>query len=320
MLLRLSGLFFLLFFLFRGCSSTHLHIPGLDSQPPLKYRAVGTAPAVLALYEAWFGMPGHVSVGYSSHDPKTIHNQIEAAKARGIDAFVIDWYGDREPFIDKSYALMQSAAAKQGFHVAMLYDETHDPNGATDQTVADLTMFRNMYLSSRASGHQAYLTYQGRPVIFIFPTQGHTNWDQVRKIVDKWKPKPFLIDEFLPKDYVDAFDGFYAWINPGPKGWAPDGSHWGKGYLDHFYRTMRSQYSDRIIVGGAWPGFNDAKASWSLNRHMSARCGQTYSDTLNFWKSYFPPDQPIPFMMLETWNDYEEGSEIEPGIPSCAPK
>ena len=50
---------------------------------------------------------------------------------------------------------------------------------------------------------------------------------------------------------------------------------------------------------------------------MSARCGQTYQDTFNLWKKYFPADQPIPFLMLETWNDYEEGSAIEPGIPTC---
>jgi hypothetical protein len=50
---------------------------------------------------------------------------------------------------------------------------------------------------------------------------------------------------------------------------------------------------------------------------MSARCGQTYQDTFNLWKKYFPADQPIPFLMLETWNDYEEGSALEPGIPAC---
>jgi hypothetical protein len=50
---------------------------------------------------------------------------------------------------------------------------------------------------------------------------------------------------------------------------------------------------------------------------MSARCGQTYQDTFNLWRKYFPADQPIPFLMLETWNDYEEGSAIEPGIPTC---
>ena len=48
----------------------------------------------------------------------------------GISAFVVDWYGDREPFIDRSYALMQAAAQKNKFQVAMMYDETNEEDGS----------------------------------------------------------------------------------------------------------------------------------------------------------------------------------------------
>lgn len=306
-----GALLLLLFFLPRGCS-------GPGSQPVrLKYTATGHAPEKVAVYEAWFGFSKHISVGYSSHDPAVLREQIQKAKGMGISAFVIDWYGDREPFIDRSYALMQEAASKQNFHVAMMYDETNREDGATDVAIADFTMFYNTYLSPDAPGHDAYLTYKGRPVIFIFPKGGHTHWDKVRAVVNKWPKPPLLIYENLPGSYADAFDGYYAWINPGPKGWQANGSDWGKEYLDHFYETMVSKYPDKMIVGGAWSSFNDTKASWSLNRHMSARCGQTFQDTLNLWRQYVPANQPIPYMMIETWNDYEEGSAIEPGIPEC---
>ncbi|MHB1936579.1 MAG: glycoside hydrolase family 71/99 protein [Acidobacteriaceae bacterium] len=299
-------------FLAVGCSRR-----GTPQPVQLKYKATGTSPEILALYEAWFGFSKHISIGYTSHDPAVIRRQIQQAKAMGISAFVVDWYGDREPFIDRSYSLMQTNAAKQRFHVAMMYDESDQEDGATDEAIADFTMFHDTYLSAKSPGHNAYLAYQGRPVIFIWPNGRHTNWDQVRAVVNKWKPAPLLIGLTPPGQYADAFDGFYAWINPGPQGWAADGSHWGEQYLSNFYETMRSKYADKIIVGGAWSQFNDSKASWSLNRHMSARCGQTYQDTFNFWRKYFPADEPIPFVMLETWNDYEEGSAIEPGIPTC---
>ncbi|MGH9588620.1 MAG: endo-1,3-alpha-glucanase family glycosylhydrolase [Acidobacteriaceae bacterium] len=283
----------------------------------MKYTAAGNSPELLAVYEAWFGHPQHISISYSSHDSAVIQRQIQQAQKMGISAFVVDWYGSREPFIDKSYALMQKAAGEQHFHIAMMYDESHQEDGATDDTIADLKSFHDTYLSPTAPGHQAYLTYKGRPVIFIFPTTGHTNWDQVRKVVDKWKPAPFLINENLPGRYSDAIDGGYAWVNPGPKGWAPNGSNWGKGYLSNFYQTMVSKYPDKIIVGGAWAQFNDAKAHWGLNRHISGRCGQTFQDTLDFWRKYVPANQPIPFILIGTWNDYEEGTAIEAGIPSC---
>jgi hypothetical protein len=269
------------------------------------------------LYEAWFGHPSHIAVGYSSHDPATIKSQIRRAKAMGISAFVVDWYGDREPFIDRSYAMMQAITASEKFQVAMMYDESNEEEGATDGALADFTMFHDTYLSQKAQGHQAYLTYEGRPVIFIFPKGGHTDWNRVRAAVSKWSPPPLLIYENLPGAYADAFDGFYAWINPGEKGWTADGSNWGEQYLADFYQTMKSKYPDKIIVGGAWASFDDRKASWGLNRHISARCGQTFVDTSNLWHKYFPPDDLLPFVMIETWNDHEEGTAMEGGIPTC---
>lgn len=293
--------------------------PGSGQPAPLKYKATGPAPQVIALYEAWFGHPKHMNVGYSTQDPSEIASQIRQAKAQGITAFVVDWYGDREPFIDKSYAVIQSVAAKKKFQVAMMYDETEHEDGATDEAIADFTMFHDTYLANKSAGAQAYLTYQGRPVIFIFPKGGHTDWDKVRAAVNKWSPPPFLIYENLPGQYANSFDGYYAWINPGDKGWAPDGSNWGEQYLDNFYKTMGTKYPDKMIVGGAWASFDDSKAPWGLNRHISARCGQTYTDTFNFWRKDFPANDPPPFVMVETWNDHEEGTAIEGGIPTCDP-
>jgi hypothetical protein len=198
-----------------------------------------------------------------------------------------------------------------------MYDETDEEDGATDETIADLTMFHETYLSAKSPGHQAYLTYQGRPVIFIFPKGKHTDWNRVRALVNKWSVPPLLIQENLPGADADAFDGFYAWIQPGEKGWAADGSHWGEEYLGELYETMHSKYPEKIIVGGEWSSFDDSKAAWGLNRHISARCGQTFADTSNLWRKYFQPDDLLPFVMVETWNDHEEGTAIEDGIPNC---
>jgi hypothetical protein len=292
-MMRATVAFLSLLLLPHGCSG-----PASTQVLPLKHKATGPAPEVIALYEAWFGHPKHISVGYSSHDPAAVARQMKQAKAMGISGFVVDWYGDREPFIDQSYGILQKQAAKNDFKIAMMYDET------------------DAYLSAKAAGHDAYLTYEGRPVIFIFPKGLHTDWDKVRAAVNQWNPAPLLIQENLPGKYADDFDGFYAWINPGPGGWSADGNNWGQQYLDEFYRTMGTKYADKIVVGGAWSQFNDAKASWSLNRHIAARCGQTYRDTFDYWKKVFPNDPP-PFMLVETWNDHEEGTAVEDGIPNC---
>lgn len=311
-MLRFSGTACVaLLLLLEGCAhSTRPHTPS----PPAYAR-------LLAVYEPWFGHPLHISVGYSSQDPVEIRKQIDHAKELGISGFVVDWYGDREPFLDRSYALVQSIAAEKQFGVAMMYDELEGgEEPATDDALAAFQKFNDTYLAANAPGRRAYITYTNRPVIFIFPKGGHTNWSRVREVTNRWNPPPLLIYEDRPTPYAASMDGFYAWINPGEKGWAPDGSNWGEDYLRGFYQRMQSKYPDKITVGAAWAGFDDSKASWGLNRHISQRCGKTFTDTLSLAQENSSPDHPLPFVLIATWNDYEEGTAIERGVAECKTK
>jgi hypothetical protein len=277
------------------------------------------SPKALADYQPWFGDPQHIDVGYNSQDPNVLRKQIESARNMGIYAFVVDWYGSRRPFLDRSTALLQRIASEQHFHVALMYDETQDDNGhATEEAMEAMELAYQKYIGPKAVGRDAYLMYNGRPVIFIFPKHGHTDWDQVRQQVNQWEAPPILLYENEPPpQYVKSFDGEYAWVDTGSRGWKPDGQAWGEEYLTKFYDRMRSQHPDKITVGGVWPGFNDAKASWSLNRHIDPRCGQTFEDTLRLFNENNEPSHPIPFVLIATWNDYEEGTAIERGLPHC---
>jgi hypothetical protein len=275
-------------------------------------------PKVLADYQPWFGDPDHIDVGYNSQDPNVLRKQIESARSVGIYAFVVDWYGPRRPFLDRSTALLQRIASEQHFHIALMYDETQDDNGhATDEAMEAMDLAYKKYIGPGATGRDAYLTYKGRPVIFVFPKRGHTDWDQVRQQVNQWESPPiFLYEDDPPAQYAKAFDGEYAWVYPGSKGWTPEGQAWGEDYLNDFYAKMR-KHPDEVTVGGVWPGFNDAKASWSLHRRIDARCGKTFEDTLRLFEDNDEASHPIPFVLIATWNDYEEGTAIENGIPHC---
>jgi hypothetical protein len=281
-----------------------------------------TSTKVVADYQPWFGDPQHINVGYSTQNPDVLRKQIEAAKNMGIYAFAVDWYGQRRPFLDRSYAILQPIAAQNDFKVSLMYDETEQDNGrATEDALSAMQHAYQSYIRPGAPGREAYLEYQGRPVIFIFPKRGNTDWDRVREYVNGWESPPLLIYKYKPPERYEAdFDGYYAWVHPGPRGWQANGSEWGQDYLRTFYRAMQNKYSDKITVGGVWPGFNDTKASWSLNRHMDRRCGKTFQDTLQLFRENDSEEHPIPFIMIATWNDYEEGTQIENGIAHCSPK
>jgi len=295
-----------------GCYHGQVHAPvGQQMQ------GLPGSPGILADYQPWFGDPDHINVGYSTMDPAELHKQIQKAKSMGIYGFAVDWYGERRPFEDRSYALLQEIASQDHFHVCLMYDETQEDNGhATEDALEAFDKAYRSYIGPSAPGHEAYVTYQERPVIFIFPKRGHTDWDRIRQAVNQWEHPPLLLykDE-PPAQYDHDFDGYYAWIHPG-HGWDPKGGDWGKEYLEKFYDKFGTRQG-KIVVGGVWPGFNDTRASWTLNRHMDRRCGETFEDTLKLFHRYDDPEHPMPFMMIATWNDYEEGTQIETGVSDC---
>ena len=294
-----------------GCYRGNVHQPMTDMTQGLP-----NPTRILADYQPWFGDRDHINIGYSTQDPAVLRKQIQKAKSMGIYAFAVDWYGERRPFEDNSYAILQRVASEENFHVCLMYDETQEDNGhATEDALEALDKAYRAYIGPNAPGREAYVTYNGRPIIFVFPKRGHTDWDRVRSVVNQWDNPPILIyKDQPPPQYAHDFDGLYAWVHPG-RAWDPKGGDWGKEYLEKFYE--KTQGSGKMIVGGVWPGFNDTKASWSLNRHMDRRCGQTFEDTLKLFHRYDDSEHPMPYILIATWNDYEEGTQIETGVSDC---
>ncbi len=278
-------------------------------------------PMLLAIYQPWFGQKDHINVGYSCHDPNVLRQQISKARELNIGGFVVNWYGPRKEFEDESYGLLQQAASQNSFKVAVQYDEAVDhPGYATDAVIVDLQYLYDKYISANAGpSREAYLRYNGKPVIFIFPKDASTDWNKIRQVTQGWPDPPLLIYKDMNDKYPNAFDGSYPWVQPGKAGWARDGSNWGEDYLSYFYTNMSSHHRDKIIVGGVWPGFDDSKASWSRNRHMANRCGKTFEDGLKMFRRYSADQNLSPYLLIETWNDYEEGTAIERGINQCNP-
>jgi hypothetical protein len=306
-----------------GCTT-----PGVHRALQRNLQAPDSKTKLLAVYMPWFGDHVHLDVGYSSNDPAVLRQQIQQARRSGISAFVVDWYGTTLHFSDHNFALMEEAADESHFQVALLYNEAEDDDGqATDEAVAAFDKAYDAYIGPRAPHRAAYLTENGHPMVFIFPKHGHVNWNRVAEHCQGWESTPFFFyKDDPPAQYAADFVGSYAWVQPGQKGWAPDGANWGEQYLEGFYKNMRNNHPDKIAVGAAWPGFDDSPAKWGLNRHMQSRCGQTFEDTLHLYNRYFDAANPIPFVMIETWNDYEEGTAIErlsfakcgQGAPSAA--
>jgi hypothetical protein len=87
-------------------------------------------------------------------------------------------------------------------------------------------------------------------------------------------------------------------------------------YLTNFYNAAMKA-PQQMSWGAGYKGFNDTLASWTLNRVVGQQCGQTWLQTFSKLNAYYNSGQQLPALQLVTWNDYEEGTELESGIDNC---
>jgi hypothetical protein len=56
---------------------------------------------------------------------------------------------------------------------------------------------------------------------------------------------------------------------------------------------------------------------FGTNRQIHHQCGQTWMSTFHETAKFFSANHQLATLQIATWNDYEEGTEIESGIDGC---
>jgi hypothetical protein len=269
----------------------------------------GATTTLLAQLLLWFGDPRHMNVGYNSNDAAQVKRQIEDMISRGIDGVIVDWYGPNNQIDEATQLVMHEAEKHPGFSFAIMIDAgamgaNRCDNCSTQQVLVNLLQYveKNYFPSS------AYFNVGGQPVVtnFNIDYQYSVDWQGANGAL---KVPPRFLFQDNPGFTHAMSDGSYSWVMP----WATD---YGLGYLSNFYYTGLS-YADKKTMGAAYKGFNDKLASWGSNRLMEQQCGQTWLQTFSQVNSVYNQQTQLPYLQLVTWNDYEEGTEIESGIDSC---
>jgi hypothetical protein len=260
----------------------------------------------------WFGDHHHRDVGYRSDDRQQVRRQIEDMVSRGIQGAIADWYGPNSGLKNQSVIfLMQEAELHPGFEFAVSEDagsiEECQKTGCnpTEKLISDLT-----YAAEHFEDSSAYLRFDERPAVFFFGLEKYSiDWHSVRQALPR---KPLLFFRNSGTFANPDADGAYAWLAPETAG---PGDPMAMQYLDRFY--SKAQHSDKIAMGSAYKGFNDADASWGKGRIIDQQCGQTWLATFAEAGRFYSARHQLPALIIPTWNDYEEGTEIETGIDNC---
>jgi PKD repeat protein len=167
------------------------------------------------------------------------------------------------------------------------------------------------YANLTYSGSTAYLMSGGRPVVYFFGHEAYTiDWTRVRAGV---AGNPMFIFRNGSGFTKPQSNGAFSWVEPTT---VTSTNLMAINYLDNYYKTalsMPSAYS----TGSGYKGFNDTLAAWGTNRIIGQQCGQTWLKTIAEAGKFYSTTNQMLGMQLVTWNDYEEGSEIESGIDNC---
>ena len=248
---------------------------------------------------------------YDSSDPAVLEYQVALMKLSGIDGVIVDWYG-MENFRD--YAVINTATNKlfeviqqAGLKFAICYEDQTikhmvDNNHLTREEAVPHGTEVMQYMDEKWFNTPNYLKYNDQPVLLTFGPQyfnSAPDWETMFAAVD---PSPVLItlDEHLVSNALGSYPwvpGFGITINQAVV----------EGHLSQFYRKAR-RYD--YLIGGAFPGFHDIYAEAGVRSSygfLDAENGTILRFTLQM-----ALEQNPEVIQLITWNDYGEGTMIEP--------
>jgi len=246
---------------------------------------------------------------YSSKSWAAQLYQILLSWRCGIDGLVLnlnDSY-DKESMgvLLNTYQRLSSVNQDFSYDFAISYDD--QGFNSPEDAISKFTELRDNTLPKIS-----YLRYNDSPVLFIYNyPDDYLDSKDYKKTADSifTENGAFLVWNELDVAANEDMDAIYPWV----KGFSSDGSEWGSDYLNWFYNSAPLKTNLDLVVGGVWPGFDDRDCYWGKNRWINRNYGQVYRDTWGLVNSY-NRSLPMDWVYIETWNDWNEGTEIEPSV------
>lgn len=245
---------------------------------------------------------------YDGGDPDLVECQALLMKFAGIDGVLIDWYGT-DDYLDyrinhHNTLAMIDAVKKAGLKYAIVYEDASVPGMIEAkrfpkaQAVAHARSLLQ-WMQRQWFTDPAYLMAGDRPVLLDFGA-GYYQSDQWNQIFAGLPhPPAFYTESTRRAPAVGAFD----WPQPAK------GTENSFREMDRFYAAAKDWPTFMPV---AFPRFHDIYEQAGVQKSWGAiedRGGKTYEETLErALKS------GASFLQLATWNDWGEGTQIEPSV------
>ncbi len=252
---------------------------------------------------------------YDSMDPDILEYQILLMKISGIDGILVDWYGIGDlwdyPAIHKRTQAVFDAVENAGLLFAIVYEDQTikhmvSQNVLTEDMALDHAKQVMAYLESTWFNKDAYYKIDNRPVLLNFGPQYFKMATQWQKIFADLSVEPlfFTLDNRLTR----AAAGAFSW----PPMWKSNSDGvLTQAALDEYLDQFSQKAADwDYRISSSFPGF--------LDIYKEAGTGEGYGvldhqngETLKKTLDHALADNPHAIQLV-TWNDYGEGTIIEP--------
>lgn len=235
---------------------------------------------------------------YASGDTNVIQYQLLLIKLSGIDGVFIDWPGTQSkndyPLLVRNTEKIVSQLSKVGLNYAIVYEDQNlvQTSDKIGQAKADM-----VYLQSKHFINDNYEKLNGKPLLLDFGPQAVQNASDWTTIFSVLNPKPAFFSLWFQSGEAGAnATGEFAWI--------PQDN------LTTLNRFYTNTYSG-VKIASAYPGFYSfyteggwGGPTWTIDHNGTG----TFTQTLDLALS----QANINYIQLATWNDYGEGTMIEP--------
>ena len=247
---------------------------------------------------------------YDSSDPYVIEYQMLLMKLSGISGTTVDWYGQQGSNSDEASLLsasnkIVSATQTYGLGVAVELEDRF----AT--STSEVTNNIN-YMEANYATQSNYIKVGGKPLTELFGPITYTQPSQWTTILSGVTQTPALVPLQYQAGQVGTPPsvGEQAWIYQ-DKGTSDDLT-----VQKNFLANEAGKWSNSI--GDAYVGYNDfyaqggdPSAASGFVIPESDSNGSTLTETLNQDQTY---SKNIAAIQVATWNDYGEGTMIEPTV------
>jgi uncharacterized protein YraI len=268
-------------------------------------------PLVLAFYYTWFDdntwnsgtLSDQPAERYVSADRGAMGRHIDQAKAAGIDAFIVAWYGpngDSNQTEANLRALLEEAAARN-FRIGILFETDSPFLGSAGSIQGAL-----QHALSVHAAQPAYLRADGKPVIFFWRSSlyGAGAWADIRSQVDPGNSS-LWIGEGVDTSHLTVFDGHYLYSNT----WNPpaDLTATNQKFAGRVAAMRDATGAPELWVATVMPGYNDVAIRPNSGFARSRDGGAYYAQS---WQAAIA-SRPN-WVVITSFNEWPEGSYIEP--------